>query len=218
VAKQKQPGRWVVEQVVFPEGRLEDHLTGARELASFDDEEKARRRCTELEHSLRSKVNPFVLRQGLVGLTSLGSGVFCDWLLDAGIDPPPEADGRRDWAGWYERCQGSWDEASRARFWEALDLLRFFRVAERPARKGYVVLEVGWLWHDEPPYDTEPECRRAVEVFADRAAAERRRRDLESRRRAEWPETLELAWAGGSGGPADAPLYEVVEVDWEGAP
>ncbi len=218
MAKQNKPGRWVVEQVAFPEGRLEDALTGAREVASFDDEEEARRHCAELERGLRSTVNPFGLRQGLVGLTSLGTGVFCDWLLDAGIDPPPEVDGRRDWAGWYGRCQGVWDEARRARVGEALDLLRFFRVAERPARKGYVVLEVGWLWHDEPPFSTAPECRRAVEVFADRAAAERRRRSLESQRRAEWPRDLELAWPAGAGGPADAPLYEVLEVDWEGPP
>jgi hypothetical protein len=209
MARAKQSGRWVVEQIVLPDQPLSDVLSGAREAASFEDKDEARRWCAELEREARRLVNPFLVRTGLAGMTSLEPGVFCDWLLDAGIEPPPEPYGA-DWPGWYDRCQAGWDEAKRERFWKALDLLRFYRVVERVSRRCYVVLEVGWLWYDEPPYDTAPECRRAVEAFSSRTAAERRRCELDRQRQQEWAH-VELS-------PPDASLFEVVEVDWEADP
>lgn len=219
MAKKQQHGRWVVEQIVFAPHLVNDLLAGSSEVRSFDDEDRARRECDSLEGKMRASVNPFDrCFGGLTALTSLDPAVFRDWLLDAGIDPPAEARPQADWKGWYERTHHRWDDLARQRFWERLDRLAFFRVVERRPRKGYVVMEVGWLWCDEPPFFTDPECRRAVEVFADRADADRRRRELERQRRAEWPPHMEFEWGTGSGELADAPLYEVVEVDWEADP
>jgi hypothetical protein len=216
MSRKPHSGRWAVELLPFA-GSLRDMVCPAVQ-SSFDDEEQARQECARLERALRRCVNPFqISRGGLASLTSLGTALFRDWLLDAGIEPPEPAQ-PTDWASWYDRCQSTWDGLMRERFWEALDRLHFHRVVERPARVGYVVLEVGWLWHDEPPYSTGPECRRPVEVFSTRAAAEKRRRELERQRRGEWPADMELVWEGGQGGPEHAPLFEVVEVDWEGQP
>jgi hypothetical protein len=207
---------WVVESLPFS-GKLGE-LVSAVEQASFDDEELARQECRRLERERRQTVNPFRVSQGaLAALTSLEPAIFRDWLLDASVVPPDLTD-RTDWVGWYDGCQARWDDAQRERFWEALDLLRFHRVVERPTRRGYVVMEIGWLWCDEPPYYTDPECRQAVEVFANRSEAERRRRELERQRRSEWPAHVEFSWQTSHGETADAPFYEVVEVEWEGPP
>ncbi len=213
MATPAQPDRWDVEQVTFPDSTMSDRLAGSRAIGSFEDEELARRECDRLERQMRRLVNPFECRPvGLFALTSFDPGVFCDWLLDAGIVPPPVVGDTRDWEGWYKRVNPGWSDAQRERFWEGLDRLRFYRVVQRPARRtGFVVLEVGWLWCDEPPFYTDAECRRAVEVFSNRRDAERRRRQLEQQRRQEWPADLELSGPEGH----DGRLYEVVAIDWE---
>jgi hypothetical protein len=86
----------------------------------------------------------------------------------------------------------------------------------------YVVVEIGWWWNDDPPLYSDPEGGVLVEAFADRDLAEVRRLELEERRRREGgfgSNRFELEGRGDSHGEytlADVPLYEVIEVDWEG--
>ena len=69
-------------------------------VAAFDSREQAEVDCAARERKARKSVNPFQLRQGCLALlTSLEPGVFCDWVLDQGINPPPAGKGgSRDWA------------------------------------------------------------------------------------------------------------------------
>src|SRR5437660_399816 len=107
MASQSKPGRWVVEVILVDDHLLQDILNGSLEEAAFDNEEEARRECDRLERKVRQDLGPFCGWQGdLSMLTSLGPDVFCDWLLDAGIDPPPPAGGTRDWKDWYDRVEG----------------------------------------------------------------------------------------------------------------
>jgi hypothetical protein len=213
---------WDVEQVLPFGGGYGQLLAGPVVVSTFDDKAAAEEECARREGQARRGVNPFRYSQNnLAVLTSLDPAVFPDWLLDAGIEPP--CGDSPDWEAWFDRSESGWDGAQRERFWQGLDRLRFFRVVERPARrKAYLVLEVGWNWCDEPPYYTDPQSRRPVEAFSNRRDAERRRRELEGRRRAEGRPGMEFEWSAGgtgrTGNLAEAPLFEVVEVDWESPP
>lgn len=202
---------------------LRDHLSGPVVVATFDTHEDALADQRTREQAGREQVvNPFRLRQGrLVALTSLEPGIFRDWLLDLGLEPPGiREDGSCDWGDWWERCSSRWSSLQREQVWDRLDLLRFFDVvAQQPLRRAYVVLEVGWHWCDEPPYDGDHESRLPVEVFTTRERAEVRRRDLEREARANWRGCRVFSWpdmpAGHTGDLEQVPLYEVVEIDWE---
>ena len=63
------------------------------------------------------------------------------------------------------------------------------------------------------PSDGDDQCRSGAV-----AVASRRGLVLVALGGALWPADLGLAWESGGGVPADAPLYEVVEVDWEDRP
>jgi hypothetical protein len=181
MVEQSKRGRWVVETILVDHHLLQDILNGSMEEASFDTEEEARRECDRLERKIRQELGPFCGWQGdLSMLVSLSPAVFCDWLLDAGIDPPPAAeDGSRDWKDWYDRVEGDWDDLARERFWQGLEQPRFYRVSKRPSRKAHAVLELGRLLYDRSPDWTGDECRRTVAVFRNRGAAERHRREWE---------------------------------------
>src|SRR5258708_1915527 len=79
-------------------------LPGSTRLRSFARAADAERHRKQDEEKARAVVNPF--RCGGTALhyqTSLDEGRLCDWLLDAGIDPPPPvAQGERGWADWWE--------------------------------------------------------------------------------------------------------------------
>ncbi len=223
MVEQSKRGRWVVEVVLVDHHLLQDILNGSIEEASFDTEAEARRECDRLERKIRQELGPFCGWQGdLSMLTPLDPAVFCDWLLDAGIDPPPAArDGSRDWEGWYDRVEGDWDDSARAHFWQGLEQPRFYRVSKRPSRKAHAVLELGrrngnseqgWVgWtngHQPPDWTGDEECRRTVAVFRSRAAAERHRREREEQAR-QSPRRPQ---------PEEGPLFELAEVDWVGPP
>jgi hypothetical protein len=161
----------------------------------------------------------------LPAVTCLDAPALHDWLLDAGLDPPrPDGEGARDWAGWWDAWQIIWTAEQRDAAWRALDRVRFFDVVERrPRRKVYVVVEIGWWWNDDPPLYSDPEGGIPMEAFADRELAEVRRLELEAARRANnWFQSNRFDLEGredahpGEYTLADVPLYEVLEVDWEG--
>jgi hypothetical protein len=206
---------------------LRQCLSGPMPVATFAERDAAEADCAERERQARARVNPF--RRGgasLADLTSLEPAVWHDWLLDAGVAPPaPGPDGVTDWGQWWDAEQGRWDELQRARVWQGLDRMRFFAVVEgRPRRRVYVVIEIGWSWHDSNPWDADAEGGRPLQAFATRERAEARCAELEQVRRdnGEFNEyaTFDLsARAGYQQQPyfrlEEAPLYEVIEVDWE---
>jgi hypothetical protein len=203
---------------------LRARLAGPTEVATFADYESARADCADRERAARKGVNPFRLGGALPAVTSLDAPALHDWLLDAGLDPPrPDGEGVRDWAGWWDAWQSHWSTEQRDAAWRALDRVRFFEVVERrPRRKAYVVVEIGWWWNDDPPHYSDPEGGIPVEAFADRELAQVRRLELEAARRANnWFQSTRFELEGRGAHPgeytlADVPLYEVLEVDWEG--
>ena len=64
--------------------------------------------------------------------TSMDEPVLRDWLLDAGLTPPPPATRKKpvDWAGWWDENVDEMSDLQRAKVWEALDKVRFFEVVE----------------------------------------------------------------------------------------
>lgn len=214
---------YVVRQL--PHGSLLDVLPGPVVVATFTDYQDARTDLTEREKLARDGVNPF-RRWGplLPAVTSLDAPILHDRLLDAGIDPPPpNVRSSRDWAGWWDARQGDWTAEQREAVWEALDRARFFDLQERrPRRKAYVVVEIGWWWNDDPPLYSDPEGGIPMEAFTDRELAEVRRLELEeARRRHHRFNSNRFDLIGRDNYPDeqtidDVPLYEIIEVDWEG--
>jgi hypothetical protein len=211
----------------LPHGNLPEVLAGPVEVAVFADYQAARADCAEREQTARHGVNPFRLwGPHLPAVTSLDAPVLHDWLLDAGLDAPsPNTDGIRDWAGWWDAWQRQWTAGQRDAVWQALDRARFFDVVERrrARRKAYIVVEIGWWWNDDPPLYSDPEGGIPVEAFSDRDLAEVRRLELEAERRQNnWFDSNRFDLEGRGGAQpgeytlADVPLYEVIEVDWEG--
>lgn len=177
---------------------------------------------------MRAKVNPFSCGGPALHYQShLDAGRLRDWLLDAGIDPPP-ADELIDWHTWYESAQ--FRAPQRAAVWQALDRVRFFRVVERPAsaRTAFVVMHREWDYNDEWYFSTEV---KPVEAYSTREKAEAVRQRRERVARQSWEgaglEVNSLRWAQlRPGDPLpqrrpeqfaqedeDGLFYEVVEVD-----
>jgi hypothetical protein len=71
--------------------------------------------------------NPFCFGDKLPEQTSLPEGVFRDWLLDAGLQPPRRG---RNWKGWWDEEHEAMTDEQRRKVWEALDKVRFYRVVE----------------------------------------------------------------------------------------
>jgi hypothetical protein len=215
-----------------PRGQgLREQLDDPVTVASFPDADAAHADCARRESEARAAVNPFAGPDDWLGSrTGLDADRLHDWLLDCGADPPaPDAEGRRDWAGWWERSAPHWGEEQRARVWQALDRVQLFRVVQRRARrKVYVVVEIGWHWHDEPPLTAGPEGGRALEAFSTRARANERRAELDRQSQSayanepdDYGPDYDLSvrrgqpmWQEGYAGRA-APFYEVVEVERE---
>lgn len=66
-------------------------------------------------------------------VTSMPEPIFCDWLREAGLEPPAEAAiGRwlRDWASWWDQHAPRMTDHQRAKVWQALDRLRFYEIVE----------------------------------------------------------------------------------------
>lgn len=123
-------------------------LPGAERVASFDDADEADADCRRREAEARIDVNPFACGSAFCYLTSLDEGRLGDWVQDAGLTPP-EAKGLDAWRDWYDERESHFSELQRAKVWEALDKVRFFRVVEVPRRVLFVVAGAYWQYNDE---------------------------------------------------------------------
>jgi hypothetical protein len=83
------------------------------------------------ERHERADLNPFCYGHSTEERTSMPEEVLCDWLTDAGIEPPG-IDEDDDWADWWASIADELTGQQRDNVWEALDLVRFYRVVELP--------------------------------------------------------------------------------------
>src|SRR5207237_1435208 len=150
-------------------------LPGERRVGVFPDGEAAAVRTRQLEAEARGKVNPF--RCGVVwsDRSSMPEPIFRDFIRDAGIDPPADA----DLAGWWDEHAATLSAEQVSRVWEGLDRARFYRVEERPVREVvYAVVAIQWQYNDMWYY---PGAEGGDSVAAyrsrERAEAEAARRD-----------------------------------------
>lgn len=145
----------------------------AADFATFDeaDADRARR---EADYRRRAGVNPFLYGgEALFYQTSLDAPRLHDWLMDAGIEPPVNPNGHSAWVAWWEQFAPTWTAEQLAHAWAALDKVRFYEVTEEhPAQKAYVIVELNWLWEDEPTLQADYEGGNAVRAFRSRANAE----------------------------------------------
>lgn len=113
-------GRWLCADLGFGEP-----------VVAFTIRDAAEVEAARLEAEARTKMNPFAHGKGIEDRTSMPETVFCDWLEDAGIQPPG-IDQDSDWADWWQANAAGWTPHQRDKVWEALDLVRFFSVVELP--------------------------------------------------------------------------------------
>jgi hypothetical protein len=158
-------------------------LPGATRVACFDDADAAEADCRRREAEARAAANPFAYGgPALHYQTSFDEGRLRDWLLDAGLEPPGK--GGAAWRAWWDRHSPSMTELQRARVWQALDKIRFFRVVEGSARVVFVVVEVHWAYNDQEFY-RGADAVAPVQAYTSRDKAEAvcRRREREARLR-----------------------------------
>jgi hypothetical protein len=116
-------GRWLCTDAEYGEP-----------VVAFVSLKAAQAEAERLEREARVGKNPFCHERDMEERTSMPESVFCDWLQDAGIDPPA-IDEDSHWAGWWEEESAGWTDLQRARVWEALDYLHFYVVVKLPAPK-----------------------------------------------------------------------------------
>jgi hypothetical protein len=128
------PPRFTVNRLNWHAGDLGFlRLAGAFPMASFQTREKAEAKCQRLENAARKLVNPFATAPAPHEQSSLPAFALRDWLLDAGITPPPaDADGAA-WSSWWKSESPGWGKGLLGRVWDRLDRVQFYQVEERPA-------------------------------------------------------------------------------------
>jgi hypothetical protein len=216
---------FVVRKLFASEERLSAVLCDEPEACgTFKTRERAEAKCAKLERELREH-NPFDIWQqaSLCDLTSLEPNIFCDWLQDAGIEPPkPDSSGGRDWEAWWDESSPHWSDEQREHAWKAMDRVRGFEVVEvKPTRKLYVIMKRGWLWFDEPPWHSDAETMQPCEAYTTREKAEQRLPELNRLARLNYTADDEFEWENPDreeqeGTLEDTPFYEIVEIEEEG--
>ena len=174
-------------------------------------------------------MNPFRYGgEALFYQTSLDAPRLHDWLMDAGIEPPAHPNQHAAWAAWWDESARTWSAEQREHAWAAFDKVRFYEVTEEhPTRKAYVVVELNWLWEDEPTLDADYEGGNMVRAFRSKANAEaecgrlNRERQAQERHRG-YSHFTRSSRAGEEGAEprdiADTVFFEVVEIElWEDA-
>jgi hypothetical protein len=191
-------------------------LPGEARLATFPSATAAQEDARTREADARTKVNPFRCGSTWAERCNLPEPVFCDFLRDAGIEPPAEED--RDWALWWEQTAGTLTSLQRARVWEGLDRLRFFAVTERPARPvAYAVVQVQWNFNDNWYYPgSEGGAPTIAYRSREKAEAECARRNAYAR--AEWQRSLRLPDREDEAARRRLPGHELYPFDMEGRP
>jgi hypothetical protein len=165
-------------------------LPGEIPVASFDTFEAAEAERRAREQTAQKAVNPFAAGLAPYEQTSMPPGVFRDWLLDAGIDPPQRFNDPSAWGKWWDAEAPGWTADQTATVWEALDKARFFRVVERPKRAvGYAVVEVVWGYNDEWYY-SDGEGGTLIAVYRNRKRAEAVCAERNEQARREWADMV----------------------------
>jgi len=113
-------------ELVYANGPDDD----ASPVKAFADLSRADAFCRERERERRERVNPFEHGRKLSDLTHFDAGRLCDWLLDAGLDPPGPKVRIVGWRKWWADTRRGLSDYQRAKVWEALDRVRFFEVVE----------------------------------------------------------------------------------------
>jgi hypothetical protein len=155
---------------------------GEVRVAAFGTAEEAEAERRTREETARAKVNPF-LCNGFAPFeqTSMPEGVFRDWLLDHGLDPPT----KDDWAKWWKKGAPTWTADQRSAVWEACDKVRFYAVTARPAAAVvYAVVDVIWNYNDQW-YDAS-EAERVTVAYRSRMKAEAECDRLNAAARRQW--------------------------------
>jgi hypothetical protein len=115
-----------------------DAEQGAPERA-FAERDRADEYCAELEREKRSEVNPFDYCVSIDELMDFDADRWHDWILDAGLEPPRSKKQlvRGHWRDWWDEAFPKMTELQRAKVWQALAKLRFYRVVELQAASGW---------------------------------------------------------------------------------
>jgi hypothetical protein len=209
---------FVVRTLFVPEEGLSAVLCdGPHVCDTFETREEAEAECARLERELRQN-SPFGIWQqaSLCDLTSLEPNIFCDWLHDAGIEPPkPDEAGGRNWEVWWDESSRKWSDEQREHAWKAMDRVRGYEVVEvKPTRTLYVIVE-----RVPPQWGRSAETMRPCEAFTTREKAQQRVVELnrlvlenhEAGNEDEWDDY----WGAEDGPEEDAPIYEILEVEEE---
>src|SRR5262249_3925880 len=132
------------------------------------------------EANARRRLNPFRFGERPEDITSFPEPILCDWVLEAGLEPPEEpATGNRDWAGWSAALGGRLTPRHRARMWEACNRLRFYAVEERPdVPVGYAVVKRNLHSTDRGRVYTGSEGGTIHKVYRTRLQAEEEARNF----------------------------------------
>ena len=138
--------------------------------ASFDEAE-ADRQAREAE--FRRRANPFLYGgEALFYQSSLDGPRLHDWLLDVGIEPLASPNGHSAWIAWWDTVAHLWSADQVAHAWTAFDKVRFFEVHEEClSRKAYVIVELNWLWEDEPTLEADYEGGNVVRAYRSKSTA-----------------------------------------------
>lgn len=134
-------------------------MAGERAVASFGSRAEAEEDAARREQAARVVVNPFLCGFVWTDRTALPEPVFADWVADHDLLSPPVADGRREWAAWWELIRERGPEFE-AMVWGVLPGVRFFAVREvTPGPRAFVLLRNAAI--TEEPRDEVPLGRRA---------------------------------------------------------
>src|SRR5262245_35198843 len=173
---------------------------GETVLATLPTRAAAESDAATRERAARAVVNPF--RCGIVWTdrTEMPEPVFADWVADHDLPDPPEIEGRRDWAAWWDVLCAERSPAHRDVVWGILTNLRLYAVRERePGPRLFVLyraasedvtereeLPDGWWERGTGRVQLLPEGGDPVEASLDRARLERQIPDLFEEERQDW--------------------------------
>jgi hypothetical protein len=118
---------------------------GMLRVCAFDSRAEAEADSARREANARRRVNPFA-HSALSALSSMPEGVFLDLAADLGAAPPGEKKGKLDWEAWWPALR----DEQRTGLYQAMDLLRYYSVVERPAVPvAYCVMGVNEFYNGE---------------------------------------------------------------------
>ncbi len=146
-------------------------------VATFANYEEAVADCRRREEETRWPVNPFRYGNTMFYRSSLDAPRLHDWLLDHGIEPPARTDERDptpiEWEEWWSQNIGTLSDSESATVWEAMDKVRFFDVADEPARtKAYVIVRIQFTSDDLNFVEADPEGGRIQIAFYEKSKAD----------------------------------------------